>query len=321
MGCVVALPPMAKHLFHAVFLACVSATGPAVALAPADLAGWWLAVDGDAAPQELLIVAGDGAVEYRAIQFHPLSVAECAKSKLCSDAPRVASARILPTADKLEFAEREAGAPEGVTSPLTASPAWSIAVSADRRVMTLSAGGATRTLVHIEPDRLRRLRAALLTASLPADKHWRCFLANATAADAAFAPLRKGKHAAPPFLGDYLRIASYRSALAAMGALPTADDPDEGRRKLAGLAFEVLLAERFKDVDVPRTAADARRYRAQSAFIDQRARGRGLPEANVVATAINGGAPVTVAATGAEYSALMRIAARDPEAKRLFCLE
>jgi hypothetical protein len=118
-----------------------------------------------------------------------------------------------------------------------------------------------------------------------------------------------------------LRIASYRSSLAAMGAQPTADDPDSGRRALAGVTVETLLVERFKDVDTPRTAADARRYRAQGVFIDQRARGVSPQEANVVASALNGGSPVTVAATGGELSALMRVATRDTETKRLFCAE
>jgi hypothetical protein len=309
---------MAKHLVAAIVLACISAVAPAMALAPGDLAGWWLAVDGNESPRELLIVAADGAVEYRVIQFQQISVPDCAQSKQCSDTPLIARGRMTAAADKLEFAGREAGAPDG---PLTATLSWPIAASAGNRVMTLGAGSTARTLVRIEPDRLRRLRAGLMTASLPADKHWRCFVANATAADAAFAPLRKGKYAAPAFLNDYLRIASYRSSLAALGALPTADDPDADRRKLAGLPFEVLMAERFKDVDVPRTAADARRYRAQANFIEQRSRAVSPQQANVVAMATNGGTPVTVAATGAEYSALMRVVTRDPEAKRLFCVE
>jgi hypothetical protein len=83
----------------------------------------------------------------------------------------------------------------------------------------------------------------------------------------------------------------------------------------------MLMAERFKDVDTPRSAADARRYRAQAVFIEQRSRGVSPQEANVVASALNGGAPVTVAATGTEFSALMRVVARDAEAKRLFCAD
>jgi hypothetical protein len=81
------------------------------------------------------------------------------------------------------------------------------------------------------------------------------------------------------------------------------------------------MVERFKDVDMPRTAADARRYRAQGVFIDQRARNVSPQEANVVASALNGGAPVTVFATAAEFSALNRVTTRDSEAKRLFCVE
>ena len=324
---------MTKHLLHAICVAtCVSAAAPAVALTPRDLAGWWLAVDGvfhaldksGAVSEELLVIAADGAVEDRAMSFRHASPFVCAKSKLCSDAPLMARARLTVDGDKLAFADRTSAdgvAPELAAAALTATPSWTVALSAGNAFMTLRAGGVSRSLARIDPDRLRRLRAGLMTAGLPADKHWRCFLANATAADAAFAPLRKGKHAAPPFLADYLRIASYRSSLAGMGALSTADDPDAERRALASAPVETLMVERFKDVDTPRTAADARRYRAQAAFIDQRAKNVSPQEANVIAGGLNGGVPVTVFATGPEYSALARVASRDGDAKRLFCAE
>lgn len=313
---------VARHFFHAIGVAAwMSVAAPAMSLTPSDLGGWWLAIDGEAGPQQLLIVAADGAVEDRAIQFRQISASECAKSKQCSDAPLIARARLSAAGDTLEFSGRDPGALNGALPPLTATPSWKAALSAGNRLMTLRSGDVTRILVRIEPDRLRRFRAGLLVAGLPADKHWRCFLANATAPDAAFAPLRKGKHATPAFLNDYLRIASYRTSLAAMGAIPTADEPDASLRGLASAPIEILMAERFKDVDTPRTATDARRYRAQAVFIDQRSRGVSPQEANVVASALNGGAPVTVAATGTEFSALMRVATRDAEAKRLFCVD
>jgi hypothetical protein len=309
---------MARHFLHAVFVAsCVANAALAAALTPSDIAGWWLSLDGEL-PAELLVVTADGAVENRRIQFRLISAADCAKSKLCSDAPLEIRSRLTIEGDKLQFGGHRSadGSP-----PITEAPNWTAALSAGNRLMTFRTGDLMRTAARIEPDRLRRLRAGLMTAGLPAEKHWRCFLANATAGDAAFAPLRKGQHAPPAFLADYLRIASLRSSLAAMGAQPTADDPDSGRRALAGVTVETLLVERFKDVDTPRTAADARRYRAQAVFIDQRARAVSPQEANVVASALNGGTPVTVAATGAEFSALMRVATRDAEVKRLFCAE
>jgi hypothetical protein len=327
---------MAKHFLHAICVAtCVSAAAPAVALTPRDLAGWWLAIDGvfpaledksGSVLEELLVVAADGAVEDRALSFRHASAFVCAKSKLCSDAPLMARARLTIEGDRLAFADRmpaeaDSVSPALATAALTATPSWTVTLSAGNALMTLRAGGVGRSLARIDPERLRRLRAGLMTAGLPADKHWRCFLANATASDAAFAPLRKGKHAAPGFLADYLRIASYRSSLAAMGSLSTADDPDPDRRALAGAPVETLLVERFKDVDTPRTAADARRYRAQAAFIDQRAKHVSPQEANVIAGGLNAGVPVTVAATGAEFSALARVAGRDAETKRLFCAE
>jgi hypothetical protein len=326
---------MTKHLLHAIcVVTCVSAAAPAVALTPRDLAGWWLAIDGvfpaldksGAVSEELLVITADGAVEDRAMSFRHASPFVCAKSKLCSDAPLMARARLKIDGGLLTFAERAPAPADGVApaltvSALTAMPTWTVELSAGNNLMTLSIGGISGLLAKIDPDRLRRLRAGLMTAGLPADKHWRCFLANATAADAAFAPLRKGKHTAPPFLADYLRIASYRSSLAGMGALSTADDPDPERRALAGAPVETLMVERFKDVDTPRTAADARRYRAQVAFIDQRAKNVSPQEANVIAGGLNGGVPVTVFATGPEYAALARVASRDADAKRLFCAE
>jgi hypothetical protein len=324
---------MTKHLLHAICVAtCVSAAAPAVALTPRDLAGWWLAIDSvfpaldksGAVSEELLVIASDGAVEDRAMSFRHASPFVCVKSKLCSDAPLMARARLTVDGDKLAFADRagvDGVAPELAAAALTATPSWTVALSAGNALMTLRAGGVSRSFARVDPDRLRRLRAGLMTAGFPADKHWRCFLANATAADAAFAPLRKGTHTSPPFLADYLRIASYRSSLAGMGALSTADDPEPDRRALARAPVETLMVERFKDVDTPRTAADARRYRAQAAFIDQRAKNVSPQEANVVAGGLNGGVPVTVFATGPEYSALARVASRDADAKRLFCAE
>jgi hypothetical protein len=326
---------MTRHLLKSICIAgCLTLAAPAAALTPRDLAGWWLAIDdvfpalGEkiaVATDELLVIAPNGSVEDRVMFFRHPSAFVCAKSKLCSDAPVMARAGLAIDGDKLSFADRMAagdGAPsELAAAALTATPSWTVALSAGNSLMTLRAGEVTRMLAKVAPERLKQLRAGMMTSALPAEKHWRCFLANATASDAAFAPLRKSKHAPPPFLADYLRVASYRSSLAAMGSLPTADDPDADRRALAAAPVETLLVERFKDVDTPRTAADARRYRAQVEFINQRIRNVSPQEANVVASGMNGGMPVSVFATGPEYAALARVTNRDADTKRLFCAE
>jgi hypothetical protein len=313
----------------------VAAAVPAAAQTPADLAGWWLAID-DTLPglsgktgealEELVVVTPDGVAEDRLVRFRHPSVPDCAKAKPCSDAPVVRRARLGLAGGTLTLSEPAESPPVGLApalsaAVLTGTPSWTVALASSNRLMTLRAGDITRILVKVDANRFQRLRAGLMTARLPAEKHWRCYLANATVGDAAFAPLRKGKHAAPKYLADYLRIASYRQSLAAMAARPTADDPDPARRALAGVAVEALLVERFKDVDVPRTAADARRYRAQGLFIDRRATGASPQEANIIAMAVNGGQAVTVAATGAEFAALVRVTTGDADAKRLLCRE
>src|SRR5262245_7614395 len=110
----------------------------------------------------------------------------------------MARARLTIDGDKLSFAERMAagdGAPsELAASALTATPSWTATLSAGNSLLTLRAGDVTRVLAKVDPTRLKQLRAGMMTSALPAEKHWRCFLANATASDAAFAPLRKGQH-------------------------------------------------------------------------------------------------------------------------------
>jgi hypothetical protein len=317
----------------AIVILALTMTSPAPASSARDLAGWWLAIDdvfpsswANSEPQEeLLVVTPAGTIENRAMWFRRVSASECATDKLCSDAPLIASGSLNVTGDKIEISARAPVSTDSVhrsfvAAALTARPDWQVTLSHNNHLLALRSGGVTRMLVRIDPDRLRRLRAGLMVASLSPDKHWRCFLTNATAGESAYESLRKSKHAAPKFLPDYLRIASLRESLAAMGARPTADDPDPVRRTLASTPVETLMVESFKDVGAPAAATDARRYRAQGAFIDQRARGASPQEANIVATALNGGVPVTVVASAPEYSALSRVMARDADTRQLFCV-
>ena len=104
---------------------------------------------------------------------------------------------------------------------MTAIPEWTATLDGQR--LTLRATGVTkvRTLVRIDPDRLRRLHAGMRTSAWSPEDHWRCFLGNATAGDGAFAALRANRSVrAPEFLDRYLKLASYMAALRSAAALP-----------------------------------------------------------------------------------------------------
>ena len=151
----------------------VTAAAPAVALTPRDLAGWWLAIDGvfpalqdksGSVLEELLIMTADGAVDDRAMSFRHASAFVCAKSKLCSDAPLMARARLTIDGDKLAFAERtpaDGVAPELAAAALTATPSWTVALSAGNALLTSRADGVSRSFARIDPDPQNDRRAGV----------------------------------------------------------------------------------------------------------------------------------------------------------------
>ena len=207
------------------------ATTPARALETRDLAGWWIAIDdtfpalwktGDIVTmEELLIVAPDGGAENRMMGFWTPSADDCQKGYACSDAPLIATARLALKGDGLSVTGRAETA-HVIDSPkrdprirklaVTAIPAWTASLSDGLLILRAVTTNMTRAFARIEPDRLRRLRAGMMIGTISAHQHWRCFLANATARERAFAPLRTGRHAAPAFLDDHLRAASLRMA-------------------------------------------------------------------------------------------------------------
>jgi hypothetical protein len=311
---------------------------PASAAGLRDLAGWWLAIDNSfpklwqrddgAAVEEVLVVNADGRVEDRTMNFWSGSAETCEKTKVCADLPLAATARLAIKGDKLTVANRRA-APGRIDSAasdadirkltVTATAAWTAALK--ERQLTLRGTGATRTLARIEPDRLRRLRAGMRVSGAPADKHWRCFLANATARDAAFAPIRSAKSSAPGFLESYLRAASYLATLNSMIRRPTPDDP--AATKLIGFDTEELLVEEFPDIRMPVSVADKRDIQFKITYLERRVRGDTAAAATMAASeavfALAGGAPAKVALSEGEIAALARVMTGDAEAKKLFC--
>jgi hypothetical protein len=330
----------AVRIAAAAMAAVLLAAGGARALIPRDLAGWWIAID-DAFPkawerrdivamEEVLIVGRDGRVENRVMNFWAGSPQACAETKVCSDLPLIAAARLRLKGNRLSFVNRHASgnrldAARGDALirrlAVTSTPRWTIH-SGDGQ-LTLRAGATTRVFARIDPDRLRRLRAGLRVSALAATKHWRCFLANATAREAAFAPLRKEykKASAPNFLDRYLRVASYLAALDAMLATPTADDPDEKTRKLIGHATEQLMIVHFDDVRVPASMADKKRLQAQREFVERRGKGESAYAANYAVAYRLGDVAKKIPLRDADLLGFGKALGDDAAAKKLFCRE
>jgi hypothetical protein len=338
--------------------ALLAPTGAARALETHELAGWWIAVDevfptlwtrGDiVAMEELLIVTPDGSVANRIMRFIAPNPVACAASGLCTDAPLIATARLTVQGDLLTVRERSATTAridgDGIDPLLrriavTAAPVWTVTHVDGLLVLRSVTSNTTRAFARIAPDRLRALWAGLLSSRLSAADHWRCLLANATAADPAFAPLRSGFDKAarlrepkvPTFLEAYLRAASYEVALIAARAMVMPDDPDPKLRALKSDAVEQFMATPFDDVVRPRTATESERLRARLRYLVLRARGL-APEAAAghedVAPVLRG-EQVKLAVTDAELAALGRVwkvaerpaESLDQDVKQLLCLD
>ncbi len=345
-------PQHPRHFIGGLFslfaasLACGLASDPARAAGVRDLAGWWLAIDktfpdlwqrGTFAPtEELLIINRDGRVEDRLINFWSGTPENCAKTRVCSDAPLVATARLAIKGQQLSFARKRAakgpfvagrGNSAVTKATVTATPHWTLALEGNGQRMVLtdvknkSDSKTTRTFARVTPKNLQRLRAGMLVSALPAEKHWRCFLANATARDPAFAPIRDKDNAAPDFLARFLDAASYLATLNSMLARPTPDDPSA--RKYIGNETEELLIEEFKDLRLPVTLADKKKLIAQRDGIMQRV-ADAIPAAKLAGAPSDNrprAAPVKVALSNAAIAAFARAASDDPAAKSLFCRE
>ena len=315
---------------------------PATAIEARDLVGWWIAIDrlfpgasetqGIVPMEELLIVGSDGRVENRFMMFSGPDADLCHGKKVhCSDAPISARARIAVDGDQLTFAESVKSDNLIDDRPevdlvlrlltVTSTRSWTLSREVDGRLLVLRpnlsnasrliANIPTRVLAKIDPGRLRRLRAlpraAASFSSFSYGRHWRCFLANATADDPAFASLRDRPRTVPSFLDDAAKAASYFMALSeAAGAWVQGEQTVTGLRNPADVSVERFLLEHFPDIRAPSTAAERARSSKRNRDLTLRLRGE---------TVGTGFPPLT----DRELAALARASGDDPEAKRLFC--
>jgi hypothetical protein len=266
----------------------------------------------------------------------------------CAATLRYSRARVTFDTQRLEFADRT-GAEPRVDTPetdvhirrlaLTASASWTVQLLEGGRRLELratqpawtsvadSAGvrlvqrkpeaGVHRAFVKIAPDRLRRLWAGWKWSERVGN--WRCYLANATADDAAFASIRGTVRSAPQFLDDFLHAASYLIAMERLGSRPIADDPDPEQRRLAAIPIEQMMLERFGDVVAPKTNLEKRQLLARAYFLRARIAGQGAEQARSAVARIAPEAPAAPPVSEAQIALLGRLLRNPSDAADLFC--
>ena len=276
----------------AILTAAGLAARPAHAVELRDVSGWWIAID-DTLPkhwksgaimpmEEVLQINPDGRVTDRVMNFWAGSHRACLENKVCSDLPQIANARLKVTANRWSFiqvvpANARLDTPSGEAlvrqEAITAAANWTVTLDGDRLTLRGATPAKTRTFARVDLDRLRKLHAAMRVTSFPPKDHWRCFLANATAHDKAFAPLQAGRAYAPPdFLERYLNFAGYIGALKAAIADPAIDESNEDRRRLLAVEPEELMVAHFDGVLRPPSVEDRTRFTAVLSYIDGHAR-------------------------------------------------
>lgn len=271
-----------------------------------------------------------GKVENRFMAFADAEEGSCRDTKtFCSDAPVAARGRIRVKGDQLTSTDTVK--PDYLIDDrpeidfalrllaVTGTRAWTLTAEANGEALVLRpnllntsrliANIPNRTFAKIDAERLRRLRSLLRARQISGAKHWRCFLANATANDAGFAALRtSGPQQVPAFLDNAMKVSGYYEALqqAASALLP--DDELIQGGKLGKLTVERFMVERVADFPRPSNEKERALLVAYFRIFTLRLRGEPLGKAKL---------PFT----DERLAALRRAMGDGPEAKRLFCLD
>ncbi len=333
--------PAIRFLLTALALAMMPLPAPAQSPGTSQLAGWWISIDetgfkplwerGVIVPmEELLIVDGEGRFENRMMGFWSVDREYCSTSGVCSDAPLVATGRFSLSAGTLtvqDFRATDMRIDTARTDPdiraraISSTRSWPVSrfdATEGTLVLRKGTGHETRTFFKVEPDRLRRLRAGLMVAGLTATRHWRCFIAAATSA-ALPTPGFRSAAPLPPLIGDYIKVASYHLTSVAQGMRPMPDDADPAQRKLAAVAIEELMAERFDALPLPKTLQERRASMAAVKYLTLIAGGQ-APD--VAKAAIERDFPDLDALrqfSANELAAFALLQSNSSEAKRIFC--
>jgi hypothetical protein len=267
----------------------IAVTPPAAhAIELRELTGWWIAIDDTfprlwqhsaiAPAEEILHINPDGRVQDRVLNFWAGSAQACLEHKVCSDLPVISTARlriagdklsfhaVIPAADKVDTGNSDAAIRR---EAITAFGDWTAAIAGGR--LTLRRPGKVRVLARIEPERLRKLYAGMQVSGFAPAEHWRCYLANATARDDAFAPLRSAQRTSatvPNFLERYLGVATYINAIRSTIAIAAIDESDEEKRKRLAVNPDEQMVQHFDTVLRPPRVDDRQRLRAVLSYID-----------------------------------------------------
>src|SRR3954470_3633630 len=238
----------------AVALGMGTLTQRASALEQQELAGWWIAIDdtlpklwkqGAIAPMEEVVqIDADGMVSDRVMNFWAGGAQACFDNKVCSDLPALAAAKLTVSGTKVNFTDvalsdarvdSVAGSLLVRQEAVTATPEWTASLEGQRLTLRVTGSPKSRTLVKIDPDKLRRLYAGMRITNWAPEENWRCFLGNATAGEGAFAPLRTGRSTKPEFLDRYLKFAALVNAVRSAATLPASNETDEEKKKLSAV--------------------------------------------------------------------------------------
>ncbi len=260
---------------------------------PADLAGWWLAVDGvqpvfwktaKVIPaEELLRLDASGRAETRLMSFNPVDPGMCVMHGACSDAPLLQHTGFTVADDLLTFEPPVADDQVHLLTKVdalrrlvaTSAPAWLMRLSAGGKILFLTQpnGSATRAFARVDPVGLGRIRAGYLQTGHAIIDEWRCFVAHATAGDTAFLPLQNGEMPPPPWFPDYLIAASYFAAVETAYDKPPPDVTNNVFKTWSAAPLETLLIEPFPDTGFPRTMAESNTLFLKYAYLSARADG------------------------------------------------
>jgi hypothetical protein len=316
---------------------------------PAALpAGTWIAID-DGFPglvaagvllptEEILHVSPDGRAESRLMTITALETHYmCATGWGCSDMLPVWEAKAELTGGNLVFRNREAtteGAKvtreeqrlaAGLTLIATSSH-WVASFEAGGNRLRLETGAMTRVFARIDPERMNRLRGALLPLAISYGTHWRCFMSNATAADPALDAIGGPRRAPGAWFEDYLAAAAELHRLDIINQTPTADDelaksmPDLAKAATMQVTNSILGAKAVW----PRSIQERVKYRAPLLAISTIAKtgdeALALQGARTLDPAYNGHS-VTRAGIEALKKVLRGQESGDPEIRDLFCLD